>query len=149
MIKNNPLLLMTGNTIGAPSVTFFKKNTELFDEKIKWLVDLDFYIRMIKINPNFVFINKPLVCVSVDADHQITNSCKNKNVEFTEWFYIYNKYKKGEKFTWREIIYLLKLVYKYKISSITELKDLTAIPNEKILTIIISVSNCIREVIIN
>jgi glycosyltransferase involved in cell wall biosynthesis len=148
-IRNSPLLLMTGNIIGAPSVTFFKKNNELFDEEIKWLVDLDFYIRMIRKNHDFIFINKPLICVSAGANHQITNSCKNSKVEFTEWFYIYNKHKDGKNFTLAEIIYLLKLIYKYKINSIADLKELTPIQNERILTILICISNCIRKIIIN
>jgi glycosyltransferase involved in cell wall biosynthesis len=145
-IMHNPLLLMVGNIIGAPSVTFFKKNSELFDENIRWLVDLDFYIRIIMIKPNFIFLDKPLVCVTAGANHQITNSCKNKNVEFTEWFYVYNKYRNNRKFTVREIIYLLKLIYKYKINSIAELESLTKIPNKKILTIIIWLSNFIRRI---
>jgi len=144
-IRNNPLLLIVGNVIGAPSVTFFKKNSELFDENIKWLVDLDYYIRMIKNNPDFIFINKPLICVSAGATHQITNDCKNIKVEFTEWFYIYNKYKNGKKFSLKEIMYLFKLVYKYKVSSITELPSPAVIPNKEVLTIIIYISNCIRK----
>ena len=39
--------LLGGNIIGAPSATIFKKSLNLFfDKRLKWYVDLDFYIQV-------------------------------------------------------------------------------------------------------
>jgi glycosyltransferase involved in cell wall biosynthesis len=132
-------LLLTKNVIGAPSATIFKKNIYTFDEKLKWLVDVDFYMQIIKTN-NFIFIQEPLIYTTNEAEHQITNECRKKEIELGEWFYIFNKHKMS-KFKIMEILYLIKIMYRYKIISMQDLGlTYTNLPNKKILSILTLIS---------
>jgi len=92
-LARDPYCLFDEVTIGAPSVTIFKNNLGiLFDPKLKWVVDIDFYIRVLNTNPKFVFCPKPLVCVSSEALNRITNEClNNRDVNLFEYFYLYQK----------------------------------------------------------
>lgn len=91
-VKTNPLSLFSGNTIGAPSAVIFrKKNNMLFDCNLKWLVDIDYYIRYINTNNNIGANVKPLV-TTFAANDRITNSCfNNKQIEIYEYFYLLEK----------------------------------------------------------
>jgi glycosyltransferase involved in cell wall biosynthesis len=144
-IIKNPYLLLIGNLIGAPSVVFFKKSVTEFDINLKWLVDSDFYIRMLTTSKKTTFTHKPLVTITIGAEEQITRSCTNKNVEFAEWFYVYKKHKKDFPFNYKEKIHLLKLIYKYNVKSIDELENLyEQIPNKKQLGILIHINKIIN-----
>lgn len=137
--------LLTGNVIGSPSATLFKKTSLRFDERLKWLVDIDFYIQIIKSN-NFVYLAEPLIYTTDGATHQITNTCKNKEVEIREWFYIFDKYQIG-KFNISEMVYILKLMYKYKVSSLSEVEKIyPIIPNRTFVKYIIGIEKVIRKV---
>jgi glycosyltransferase involved in cell wall biosynthesis len=92
-ILNNPLLLLAKNIIGPPSVTLFHCSIkEKYDERLKWRVDMEYYIRIIEQEKDFVFINEPLVNVGI-SESQVTNSCLNiPAVEIPEIFILLSKY---------------------------------------------------------
>lgn len=98
LIKNDIYILIANNFIGAPSTTIYRKNSLLFDENLKWLVDIDFYIRILQNNPNFIYI--PEICINIGiSDTQVTNSCLgNQKIEMFENLYVYKKYKKYFKY---------------------------------------------------
>lgn len=89
---HQPLSLFSRNIIGPPSVMMFRKSvTEIFDERLKWIVDWECYIRLAS-NYNLKYIPKPLIEVSYN-DSQITNSCfLNPTVEIPETLIFTNKY---------------------------------------------------------
>lgn len=95
-IKADPCSLLLANYVGAPSVLIYRNRRGLkYDSKLKWLVDVDFYIRLFIENPNIIFIEEPLIVNTADAPHQVTNYCKdNKAIELSEYFYLFNKIKK-------------------------------------------------------
>jgi hypothetical protein len=77
-IVKNPMTLLAQNVIGTPSVTLIHRSfTELYDERMKWRVDIDYYIRILKKEKALVFIDEPLVNVGMSKG-QVTNSCINK-----------------------------------------------------------------------
>jgi glycosyltransferase involved in cell wall biosynthesis len=125
-LKSNPSYLFPKNIVGAPSATIYRsKLNKKFDTKLKWVVDIDFYISVLKDNKNFIFCPNPLVCTTDGASHQVTNECQNdKNIELFEWFYLYDKIKKYPSIDFRNFIFFWDILYKYKVRSIYEIKEL-------------------------
>lgn len=84
--------LFGDNFIGAPSATIHRRTTVRYDKNLKWLVDIDFYMALLKKNSNFVFSKEPLIIISSESDDKVTNECVNdKCVLFREYLYVYNK----------------------------------------------------------
>lgn len=98
-IQANSLNLFTHILIGAPSAVIFRKNTNLFfDRHLKWLVDMEFYLRQLNRNPRTAFCPDLLV-VTFGAEGRVTDECaNNKTVEVFEYFYtlqtIFNRKKR-------------------------------------------------------
>jgi glycosyltransferase involved in cell wall biosynthesis len=89
---HKPLNLFSGNIIGPPSVMMFRKSVkETFDERLKWIVDWELYIRL-AYKYKLKYVPQPLIEVSYN-DTQITNSCfLNPVVEIPETLIFTNKY---------------------------------------------------------
>ncbi|HEY4154350.1 MAG TPA: glycosyltransferase [Puia sp.] len=92
LLNSNPENLLSKNVIGPPSVVLHKKIPELlYDRNLKWLVDIDFYIRFIRSHPMPVFLPEQLIEVGISED-QVTQSCfRNPLVEIPEHLYLLNK----------------------------------------------------------
>lgn len=90
-LSTNPLIIFSGNLIGAPSAVIYrKKNPFLFDRNLKWLVDIEFYLR--KINGQNVFYTAKDLVTTFGAEGRVTDNCfNNKNVEIFENFYLLEK----------------------------------------------------------
>jgi glycosyltransferase involved in cell wall biosynthesis len=117
----NPELVFLGNQIGPPSSVFFKRSDfQLFDTKLKWLVDIDFYIRMIKLGNGFCFIKEPLITSVNNADHNVTNDCNNPETEVYEYFYLFNKLSLDSRNNDNFQKILLNTLLRYNIGSLAE-----------------------------
>lgn len=92
-IAEHPYYLFASNKIGPPSVVMFhKKVKELYDPALKWLVDLEAYVRIL-LSYQCVYINQPLICMSYN-DTQVTNDCiGNPDIEIKEALIYYKKNK--------------------------------------------------------
>ncbi len=92
-IIENPLLLLPRNVIGPPSVTLMHKSIhEQYDTSMKWRVDIDFYIRILKQEKGYAYINETLINVGV-SNTQVTNYCIDKpEVELPEGLLLLIKY---------------------------------------------------------
>ena len=92
-IIKNPVTLLSANVIGPPSVTLIHRSiTDQYDTSMKWRVDIDFYIRLLKSQQSFIYINTPLINVGI-SDSQVTNSCINQpEVELPEGLLLLIKY---------------------------------------------------------
>lgn len=97
--------LFLGNTIGAPSAAIVRRKALqgeprediVYDEKLTWLVDMEYYMHILKRNPRFVYTKKPLVSIGID-EKQLTETCRDdKDLNVFEYGYIYRKYQLGEK----------------------------------------------------
>ena len=123
-LDNNPSILFVHNLLGPPSSTLFRKiSGVLFDERMKWLVDVDFYIRVLRNSEGrFKFIKETLITSVNHADHNVTNSSNNAETELYEYFLLYQKLKEIQ---WRNFEVdqrLLQLLDKYRIQSFIQLK---------------------------
>lgn len=87
--------LYLGNTIGAPSAVIVRRNAGekvMYDEKLTWLVDMEYYMNLLKHTPHFVYTEKPLVSIGV-GENQLTEACRdNMDLNVFEYGYIYRKY---------------------------------------------------------
>jgi len=83
-----------GNQLGAPSVCIFRNKGYLFDPKLIWLVDIDFYIQVIKSSNNrYAYTKEVLVNIGV-SEFQITQQCLTESkVRISEKIYLYRKYR--------------------------------------------------------
>ncbi len=82
-INAKPTLLLFSNEIGPPSNVIFRKGNEQYDESFKWLVDIDFYIRLLKTGDGLL-LPEHLVTIGVH-DEQITNAClEDKDIQLRE-----------------------------------------------------------------
>jgi len=88
-----PVTLLAENIIGPPSVTMLHHSiNEQYDERMKWRVDLDFYIRVLMQEHAFHYIDQVLVNVGV-SESQVTNFCINiPSVELPEGYLLLKKY---------------------------------------------------------
>jgi glycosyltransferase involved in cell wall biosynthesis len=93
LMRKIPQVLILKNYIGMPSQTIFRKNTQLtFDPQLKWMVDLDFYLNILKRNSNFINLAEPLVGLVIDK-HNLSHHCRdNAQIEVFENFYLYEKH---------------------------------------------------------
>jgi glycosyltransferase involved in cell wall biosynthesis len=91
-LKDEPMILMSSNVIGPPSVTMVHKSIlEDYDERLRWRVDLDYYIRILQQTP-FAYLDEVLVNIGI-SDIQITQEVKyQKQVELPEAMLILEKY---------------------------------------------------------
>ena len=92
-LSRYPACLFWGNFVGAPSATIFRRQEAMyFDEQLKWLVDVEFYIRMLNRNPRFAFSEKPIVGITAFSAHQVTAEvAKDIGLQLRENFYVYEK----------------------------------------------------------
>jgi len=89
VIQNNPVSLFKENKIGAPSAVIFKKeNGILFDENLKWLVDIKFYIQTLLAGNKVAYTPVALVTTFAAAG-RVSDECSNdKKIEIYEHFYL-------------------------------------------------------------
>lgn len=92
-IINHPLSLLSRNVIGTPSVTLVHRSVnEVYDERMKWRVDIDYYMQLLTKEKNFALIDEPLVNVGM-SEGQVTNYSINvPGVELPEGLLLLEKF---------------------------------------------------------
>lgn len=92
LIRQDYRNLYLGNTIGAPSAVMHRRCGCVYDEHLTWLVDMEFYMNLLRGNPQFVYTREPLISIGV-SDSQLTESCiGDRDINIYEYGYIYAKY---------------------------------------------------------
>lgn len=130
-LKKNPAILFFANFIGAPSACIFRKDKRItFDKNIRYVVDIDFYIRKLTTNPQFVFCAETLISNTSGFEHQVTQASQDAATQIGEYAYLYNKIRKQFLPTKEHLLFFRQLFLKYKIKSWTQLTALS-IPKPK------------------
>ena len=102
--------LYMGNTIGAPSAVIIRRNNintgnmvpVKYDENLKWLVDMEYYMRVLSSNPIFAYTEEPLISIGV-SEEQLTEECRDDGeLNIREYGYIFDKYNLNNKTQYRE-----------------------------------------------
>jgi glycosyltransferase involved in cell wall biosynthesis len=95
-LKQNVETLFASNRIGPPSVVIFKKDSSLyFDNRMKWLVDVDFYLSYLKLFPDFLYIDKPLISIGISESQVTQTSFGNPSIEIPERKLLFGKMSTG------------------------------------------------------
>ena len=85
LLSANPLNLFKKNFIGNPSCTMVRRDAEIFyDNRFKWVVDFEYYIRFLKTYPKVKYIERPLINVGMNKEQVTQVSFRNPEVEIPE-----------------------------------------------------------------
>lgn len=88
LLSSDYTYLMKENVIGAPSAVIVRNKKIYMDEHLSWLVDVDWYIRYLSNNSEFVYTEQALVTIGVSAS-QLTNICiNNRQLVLGEYLYL-------------------------------------------------------------
>jgi hypothetical protein len=91
---------------------------------LKWLVDVDFYIRLLSANRDFVFTRVPLVSIEL-SDESMTAACLGtRSVELFEYLYLYRKLSAMSKLSLRYDLVVWRICALYGIRGYEDLADL-------------------------
>lgn len=87
-LEKNSLVLFSNNIIGAPSTGIYRNHKNLFfDKHLKWLVDIEFYIRLLQNKNSFVYMPEILVVTGL-PEGRVSDDCNNKETEVPEYLYV-------------------------------------------------------------
>jgi glycosyltransferase involved in cell wall biosynthesis len=115
-LKADPEIIYFWNFIGPPSSVIFRRaSTEFFDRKIKYVVDMDFYIRMLKKNPVFIYTSDALITNTANDPKQVTAASLNAETQVREYIYLSNKLNVGKIPGRRYVSFLKSLFLKYGV----------------------------------
>ncbi len=124
MLQSSPYNLFRKNFIGHPSTTLIKNQGELlYDENLKWVVDIEFYMRYLGKYRKFFAIEKPLINIGLN-EYQITKSSfRNPAVEIPENLYLFHHLPKGFLKNVFAYDYYWRLMRNLKIRRVDDLKQ--------------------------
>ncbi len=90
-LERNPKTLLSSNRIGPPSVILHKNIPGVFyDSTLKWLVDIDFYIRFLQ-HSKPLLIDQNLIAVGLGGEQVTKQVFRNPRIEIPENLYVLNK----------------------------------------------------------
>ncbi len=122
-IQSHPESLLLSNKIGSPSAVIYRKSVfEYFDKNLIWLVDIEFYIRVICKFNKPAYNSLPLI-TTYGAEGRVSDYCNNREVEVSENFYVFQKIKHfiGYQYLIKCTLHLLHICKKYNISTRNEI----------------------------
>jgi glycosyltransferase involved in cell wall biosynthesis len=92
-ITKEPGVLFAKNVIGPPSVTFIHKDiSENYDERLKWRVDIEFYMRVLKQSKHYTYIDAPLINIGLNKSQVTQSAFNNPGVELPEGWLLLKEY---------------------------------------------------------
>lgn len=86
MLRRSPFSLLTNNVIGPPSVTMIRRDALLpYRAHMKWIVDVEGYIRMLKAGAGFEAILEPAISICIHPEQATHAYFRNPVVEIPEY----------------------------------------------------------------
>jgi len=132
-IQLDPYHLVRSDVIGPPSNVMLKKSvTVRYDEELVWLVDVDYYVRLIEAGYRYVYLDQHLVSIGLHED-QMTNFCRD-NTDIILKENIFFAFKNNQKVfgNWRLYDYFWRLIRNYHIRDRNQL-IVAGVPEERIV----------------
>ncbi len=92
LLREEPLRLFIKNFIGHPSVILHRRTCGLwYDETIKWVVDFEAYIRVMREGKSFIYLKEPLLNIGLGKEQVTFQVFRKREVELPENIYLLNK----------------------------------------------------------
>lgn len=105
--------LFLGNYIGAPSATIYRRNGQKFETGLTWVMDTEYYMRLLRDKPRFSCTKEPLVCIGVSAS-QLTEQCRADGaLNLLEYGFLFTEFGLETERRYREK--LIEVALKYHI----------------------------------
>jgi glycosyltransferase involved in cell wall biosynthesis len=93
LLKRSSYNLFKRNFIGPPSVVFQRNTGNIYyDEKLKWLVDFEGYIRFLDKKKSFIYIHKNLVNIGLSPEQVTSTTQHDREVVIPESLYFLQKH---------------------------------------------------------
>lgn len=129
-LKNEYHYLFFKNLIGAPSATIYKKEMAVkFDNRFKWLVDIDFYISALLNNNIVQYVDKPLICTAHGMESQVTQQVEyDKTIQVREHVLLFSKIISQVKSHKNYLMFFDELFLRYDVNSLSDLKQICDVP---------------------
>lgn len=129
-LKNEYHYLFFKNLIGAPSATIYKKEMAVkFDNRFKWLVDIDFYISALLKNNIVQYVDKPLICTAHGMESQVTQQVEyDKTIQVREHVLLFSKIISQVKSHKNYLVFFDELFLRYDVNSLSDLKQICDVP---------------------
>ncbi len=95
-IRQDWRTLYLGNLIGSPSATLVRQNGLLYEEKLTWLIDMEYYMRILSQGGELACTKEPLVCIGTGPD-QLTGRCAGGGaLNWNEYGFLFREFSLGE-----------------------------------------------------
>lgn len=111
--------LYLGDYIGAPSATIYRKSGLDYEEKLTWLVDVEYYMRLLQKQPHYAYTTEPLICIGV-SENQLTESCRvDGKLNIFEYGFLMEEFNLSGYEQYRKKFIEIALKYKMPYASIS------------------------------
>ena len=131
IIRKDPTALFYGNSIGAPSATIFRRSVNtFFDTRMKYVVDTDFYIRVLTHNPKLAFCTTPLIVNVSNWEEQVTQQTVGDKSRVIEFCLLYSKIRKNGFPSVKQLEIFRGLFIDHNIRSLKDFRNYGIVPPE-------------------
>jgi glycosyltransferase involved in cell wall biosynthesis len=133
-IQQDPYHLVRSDVIGPPSNVMLKKSISVrYDEELVWLVDVDYYVRLIEAGHQYSYLDQHLVSIGLHED-QMTNFCRdNTDIMLKENMFFAFKNRAKLFGNWRLYDYYWRLLRNHNVRSEEQLLA-AGVPAERIVS---------------
>jgi len=123
MLDDSILCLFYLNVIGHPSVLMHKKDTFIqYDPGFNWVLDIDYYMRYLKIHPGYTYLPQKLVNIGKGSTQESNKYYKNIKVELPEYFFLLSKYEPDLCLKNQYVFHLVwNMLKRYKIKHVDQI----------------------------
>ena len=91
-IRQDFYRIIERNVIGPPSLLLVRNHGIYMDENLKWIVDEEWYFKLLECKNNFTYLDEPLISISLD-EGRVTDSCiHDLELLEREFAYVYVKH---------------------------------------------------------
>lgn len=118
LIREDWRNLFLGNYIGAPSATIYRRNDQEYEPKLTWLMDMEYYMRLLEKKPELACTKEPLVCIGV-SENQLTEECRGDGkLNIFEYGFLLMEFKLAGEKAYRDKMIGVALEFKQPYSAL-------------------------------